>query len=104
MKFIFVVFLVFITSIVSADVGTEFTPELSFVQTFLESNYILFLALILAIMGFWQFIVHGNSFGLIVIILAVGLTAFPGIYKGFYAGTRSFVHSAAETTETQGWQ
>lgn len=81
-----------------------FKKELDFVTALLESNYILALSLLIGIMGFWQFFVSGSGFGLIMIIMALGLTAFPGVYKGFYAGTRSFVHEASGATDTQGWR
>lgn len=87
----------------TSNVSSNFQNELTFVETFLESNYILALGLIVAVMGFWQFFVHGKGFGIVMIILAVGLTAFPGVYKGFYNSTRTFVNHGAGASSTQEW-
>lgn len=92
------------TNGVGGGSGTSFTAELTFLETLLSSNYVLFIGLVIAIIGFFQFIIHGNGFGIIMIILAVALTAFPGMYKSFYSGVRPFVHSAAGTDTTQPWR
>lgn len=92
------------TNGVGGGSGTSFTAELTFLETLLSSNYVLFIGLVIAIIGFFQFILHGNGFGIIMIILAVALTAFPGMYKSFYSGVRPFVHSAAGTDTTQPWR
>gem|GEM_PF-2190970 len=92
------------TNGVGGGSGTKFSAELTFLETLLSSKYVVAISLIIAIIGFFQFIIHGNGFGIIMIILAVALSSFPGMYKSFYSGVRPFVHSAAGTDQTQPWR
>ncbi len=92
------------TNGVGGGSGTQFSAELTFLETLLSSKYVVAISLVIAIIGFFQFIIHGNGFGIIMIVLAVALSSFPGMYKSFYSGVRPFVHSAAGTDQTQPWQ
>jgi|GEM_PF-2518859 len=64
------------------------------VSGLIESNYGLFIGLLVAALGLWRWLMSQDSWGVMLIIGGIVITAFPGIFGGFYNGTRGFLQAA----------
>ncbi len=64
------------------------------VSGLIESNYGLFIGLLVAALGLWRWLMSQDSWGVMLIIGGIVITAFPGIFGGFYNGTREFLQAA----------
>lgn len=64
----------------------------------MESNYGLFVGLIIAALGLWRWLMSQDSWGVMLILGGIAITAFPGIFEGLYQGTSGFFTAAGSET------
>lgn len=60
----------------------------------MESNYGLFVGLIIAALGLWRWLMSQDSWGVMLIIGGIAITAFPGIFEGLFKGSQNFFKAA----------
>lgn len=64
----------------------------------MESNYGLFVGLIIAALGLWRWLMSQDTWGVMLIIGGIVITAFPGIFEGLYKGSATFFQAAGSET------
>lgn len=65
----------------------------SFLNAFaggMESNFGLMVGLILAALGLWRWLMSQDSWGVMMIVGGIVITAFPGIFEGLYKSSSTF--------------
>lgn len=99
-----------VTMFVFALLGLAFTliPEAAVAQAgsdsvkafsgIFEGNYGLLIGLGIAALGMWMWLIDQNTWGVVMMIGGVALTAFPGLFSGLYDGLDPFLKSFGATS------
>lgn len=81
------------------DAGGAFTA--SFVQT-IQGNIGLLIGLGIAFFGLWTWIMSQNSWGIVMIIGGIAVTAFPGLFDGVANTLRPVFSTIASGSSSAG--
>ena len=106
MKTIFLLALVAVAALLAPDVWAAEAGrgEAQVFANILQSNVGLGIGLTVGAIGFWMWLMNQNSFGIIMIILGVAITAFPGMFVFVYEQFRPFVDATGGSGPAEiGW-
>ena len=68
----------------------------------IESNYGLLIGLGVAALGMWMWLIDQNTWGVVMMIGGVAITAFPGLFQGLYQGLDPFLNTAGGAIDRVG--
>jgi hypothetical protein len=77
--------------------GAAGEEESRILADFIYSPWGTVLGLVAALIGLWQFLIYRSFWGLIVIVLGVLFTMFPGLFTSLYNGVIPMVEQTGGT-------
>ena len=80
---------------VAQGIGEGGKSSVQAVSDAIESNYGLLIGLGVAALGMWMWLIDQNTWGVVMMIGGVAITAFPGLFGGLYEGLAPFLQEAS---------